>query len=151
MTEKTLGQLGFEAYNAARGGLTHDGKPIPPWDSLIGPTGESVRAAWEISAKTIEEHVNANRVVEVIASRIMGALMGMRAPVIAENAPALLAGFREMPPLALRPLMWFRLLGRLPNEDEVLEISARVREHVERIGEWYEIAEAVANLRREGA
>lgn len=45
--EKPIGQVAFEAYNAARGGLTHDGKPTPPWDAL----GDGVRAGWEAAAR----------------------------------------------------------------------------------------------------
>lgn len=48
--EKTLGQVAFEAYNDAKGGLTYDGKPIPSWDTLTDEVGLSVRAAWEAAA-----------------------------------------------------------------------------------------------------
>lgn len=60
MSEKTLGQIAYEAYNRAKGGLTYDGKPIPPWDDLVKPTGEppgtvppagsAVQSAWEVAA-----------------------------------------------------------------------------------------------------
>lgn len=43
---KTIGQVAFEAYNASKGGLTHDGKPIPPWSEV----GDAVRAGWEVAA-----------------------------------------------------------------------------------------------------
>jgi hypothetical protein len=41
--------MAFEAYNASRGGVTYDGKPIPPW----GEVGDEVRAAWEASASAV--------------------------------------------------------------------------------------------------
>jgi hypothetical protein len=59
---KTLGQVAFEAYNESRGGLTHDGKPTPPWESL----GDGVRSGWEAAAiavnermahETVDEHI----------------------------------------------------------------------------------------------
>lgn len=43
---RTLGQINFEAYDRARGGLTHDGKPTPKWDAL----GDGVRSGWEAGA-----------------------------------------------------------------------------------------------------
>jgi len=47
--EKTLGQVGFEAYNESKGGLTYDNKPIPPWAELPA----DVKAAWEAAAGAI--------------------------------------------------------------------------------------------------
>lgn len=41
-----LGSLNFNAYNERRGGVTHDGKFIPPWDAL--PSG--VREGWGAGA-----------------------------------------------------------------------------------------------------
>ena len=52
--EKSPGQIGFEAYNESKGGLTYDGKPIPPWASLEGATGEAVKQAWESAAIAVE-------------------------------------------------------------------------------------------------
>lgn len=49
----SLGKVGNDAYNAVRGGLTHDGKPIPAWNELP----EGIRAAWEASAQAVAEHV----------------------------------------------------------------------------------------------
>jgi hypothetical protein len=46
---KTPGQIAFEAYNEKKGGLTYDGKPIPPWSDV----GDAVRAAWEASALAV--------------------------------------------------------------------------------------------------
>lgn len=37
----------FDAYNQAAGGLTWDGKPIPPWDA----TGPKVQANWRAAAQ----------------------------------------------------------------------------------------------------
>lgn len=44
---KTPGQVAFEAYNEAKGGVTWDGKPIPPW----GEVGEEVQQAWKAAAE----------------------------------------------------------------------------------------------------
>jgi hypothetical protein len=48
---KTVGQVAFEAYQVSKGGLTYDGKPIPPWESLTGEAGEAVKLAWECAAE----------------------------------------------------------------------------------------------------
>jgi hypothetical protein len=37
----------FAAYNEQAGGLTWDGKPIPPWES----TGPKVQANWRAAAR----------------------------------------------------------------------------------------------------
>ena len=58
----TPGQIAFEAYNTSKGGLTWDGKPIPPW-----PTPDpKVAEAWEAAARGLmraysapEEHLEA--------------------------------------------------------------------------------------------
>ncbi len=39
----------FEAYNADRGGLTWDGKPIPGWSAV----GDGVRAGWTAAARAV--------------------------------------------------------------------------------------------------
>jgi NTP pyrophosphatase (non-canonical NTP hydrolase) len=43
---KSTGQIAFEAYNESKGGLTWDGKPIPPWEAI----GEAVQTAWQAAA-----------------------------------------------------------------------------------------------------
>lgn len=50
---KTPGQVAFDAYNESKGGLTHDGKQIPPWDSLTDEKGLAVRAGWEAAAVAV--------------------------------------------------------------------------------------------------
>lgn len=45
----TLGEIAFNAYNQIRGGVTHDGKPTPPWNDL----GKPIRAAWEAAALAV--------------------------------------------------------------------------------------------------
>ena len=50
--EKTPGQIAFEAYNESKGGLTYDGKPIPPWHELSGDRA-AVHRAWEAAAIAI--------------------------------------------------------------------------------------------------
>lgn len=49
---KTPGQIAFEAYNESKGGLTYDGKPIPPWDELSGDKA-AVHRAWEAAADAL--------------------------------------------------------------------------------------------------
>jgi hypothetical protein len=48
---KTLGQLAFEAYNAAGAnpGKTFDGRPVPTWIDL----NDDVRAKWEEAANAV--------------------------------------------------------------------------------------------------
>lgn len=46
---KSMGQIAFEAYNVAKGGVTYDGKPIPPWSEV----GDAVRGAWENAAAAV--------------------------------------------------------------------------------------------------
>jgi hypothetical protein len=53
MDEKTPGQVAFEAYNESKGGLTYDGKPIPPWSSLEGDTGDAVKRGWEAASTAV--------------------------------------------------------------------------------------------------
>lgn len=50
---KTLGQVAFEAYSAAKSGSTFDGRPIPPWADL----GEEVSSAWEAAAGAVAGRV----------------------------------------------------------------------------------------------
>lgn len=47
--EKTPGQFAFEAYNESKGGVTYDGKPIPPWSDV----GDAVRTGWEHAARSV--------------------------------------------------------------------------------------------------
>ena len=47
--KRPLGQIAFDAYNAERGGLTHDGKPTPPWEVL----GDGVRSGWTAGAHAV--------------------------------------------------------------------------------------------------
>lgn len=49
--DKSLGQIAFEAYADSKGGVTWDGKPIPPWEE----TGKDVQAAWEAAALAVVE------------------------------------------------------------------------------------------------
>lgn len=47
--KRPLGQIAFDAYNAERGGKTHDGKPTPPWEAL----GDGVRSGWTAGAHAV--------------------------------------------------------------------------------------------------
>jgi hypothetical protein len=49
---RTLGQIGFEAYNASTGGKTFDGRDIPPWESVAAEKPH-VAKAWEDAAQAI--------------------------------------------------------------------------------------------------
>lgn len=51
MGEKSYAQLNFEAYAAAVGGITYDGKPIPKWDDLT----QTVRDGWAAGAAAVIE------------------------------------------------------------------------------------------------
>jgi len=51
---KSPGQIAFEAYNESKGGLTYDGKPIPPWDTLHGDKA-AVQLAWEAAAQAVAD------------------------------------------------------------------------------------------------
>lgn len=44
--KRPLGQINFEGYDRARGGVTHDGKPTPRWPDL----GDGVRSGWTAGA-----------------------------------------------------------------------------------------------------
>jgi hypothetical protein len=47
LDEDVLARRMFAAYNEQAGGLTWDGKPIPPWES----TGPKVQANWRAAAR----------------------------------------------------------------------------------------------------
>lgn len=49
MTEKTMGQVAFEAYRDAVKGTAYDGTPIPEWDSLDGDRLKA-QGGWEAAA-----------------------------------------------------------------------------------------------------
>lgn len=58
---KTIGQIAFEAYNEAKGGVTYDGKPIPPWTDV----GDAVRTAWECAAGAAAGTVQAEMALSI--------------------------------------------------------------------------------------
>lgn len=51
-----LARAAFEAYGASTGGLTWDGKPIPPFD-VIRQNTPHVAAAWEAAASAVRRLV----------------------------------------------------------------------------------------------
>lgn len=55
MNTKTLGQVAFEAYSAAVGGKTYDGKPIPQWHEVRAEIQQGWEAAAKVAAYTIRE------------------------------------------------------------------------------------------------
>ena len=54
----SLGQVAFEAYCTAVGGLTFDGKPIPGWNELHGDRLK-VQGGWEAAAQAVRQHQHA--------------------------------------------------------------------------------------------
>lgn len=46
-----MGRRAFETYNAAVGGVTWDGKPIPGWDAVT----DKVRDGWRMAALAVEK------------------------------------------------------------------------------------------------
>lgn len=55
MSEAELARMMFDAYNAEAGGLTWDGKPIPPFDAV----GPKVQANWFAAARCAMNALNA--------------------------------------------------------------------------------------------
>lgn len=49
MTTQTPGQIAYQTYATATGGLTHDGRPMPTWDAL----GDRIRHAWAAAALAV--------------------------------------------------------------------------------------------------
>lgn len=45
----TPGETAFAAYREHTGGLTHDGRDIPSWESLP----DAIRLAWEAAADAV--------------------------------------------------------------------------------------------------
>jgi hypothetical protein len=45
----SLGQIAFEAYSKAVGGVTYDNKPIPHWND-VSPL---VKKGWEAAAQSV--------------------------------------------------------------------------------------------------
>jgi hypothetical protein len=54
MADKTLGQIGFEAYGDLANWTTYDGKPMPRWDDALRA---DIKEKWEFAAKAIETKV----------------------------------------------------------------------------------------------
>jgi hypothetical protein len=44
-----IGQRAYAAYGESTGGLTHDGRQMPPWEDL----GENVQTAWNVAAYAV--------------------------------------------------------------------------------------------------
>jgi hypothetical protein len=53
--EKTLGQIGYEAYAQSTGGKTFDGREMPTWQEIKDREGETpkVTTAWEAAAGAV--------------------------------------------------------------------------------------------------
>lgn len=43
---QTTGQVGYDAYRKATGGLTFDGRPMPTWNELPEP----IQHAWTVAS-----------------------------------------------------------------------------------------------------
>lgn len=66
---KSIGQVAFERYNEARGGLTYDGKPVPGWDVI--PQG--IRDGWEHAAHRLAELLISVSLLDAVAiARLFG-------------------------------------------------------------------------------
>ncbi len=52
MAQRTLGQVGFEAYGDAAGWTAYDGKPMPRWDDNLRP---DIKEKWEAAAKAVAD------------------------------------------------------------------------------------------------
>lgn len=65
MAEKTLGQVGYDAYGMDSGWLTFDGRAMPRWtqeevdaaSQTCTVLTDVIKARWEVAAKAIEERV----------------------------------------------------------------------------------------------
>lgn len=55
MNPEVFGRIAFNAYNQSKGGLTYDGKKIPPWKDLP----PDVQLAWTASAKAVMQAMEA--------------------------------------------------------------------------------------------
>lgn len=52
MSDKTLGQVGFDAYGDEAEWKAFDGRPMPRWDDNLRA---DIKAKWEIAASAIAE------------------------------------------------------------------------------------------------
>lgn len=53
-------QIGYEAYGAAAGWKTFDGRPMPTWEDLgMLPHGAETRRRWEVAAAAIAAEATA--------------------------------------------------------------------------------------------
>lgn len=80
------------------------------------------------------------RVIEVIAAWIMGGILGVMVVEVEDPeslVSAMQGAFDAMPRIWLPRRMWLRLLGRIPSDAEVDELSRDVRAHVRGITAWY--------------
>lgn len=52
--DRTIGQIGFDAYGETAGWKTFDGRPMPRWEDLASrPEGIETRRRWEVTAAAI--------------------------------------------------------------------------------------------------
>lgn len=54
LSDKTRGQIGYEAYAKSTGGKTFDGRDMPTWKE-IEEKSPKIAQAWEDAAKAILE------------------------------------------------------------------------------------------------
>ncbi len=57
--QKTLGQVGYDAYGEAAAWLTYDGRPMPSWD-VLGTTevGRETQRRWACAAGAISADIH---------------------------------------------------------------------------------------------
>lgn len=54
MSEKSLGQIGYEAYGETANWKTFDGRDMPRWEDLSEmETGRETQRRWEVAAEAI--------------------------------------------------------------------------------------------------
>lgn len=62
---RSLGQIGFEAYNESTGGKTFDGRPIPPW-SQVETASPHVVKAWSAAGEAIASEIRKRSISELL-------------------------------------------------------------------------------------
>jgi len=87
--QKTLGQIGYEAYAVATGGKTWDGRDMPTWAQVLA-SGTKVAAAWEFAAQGIarESTVRLRMALEKAEDKSIPVLMPVAEIAMPEGAQA---------------------------------------------------------------
>lgn len=107
-SDKTLGQLAFEAYRAEVNGQTFDDKQIPAWDELHGNRGR-VHRGWEAAAEAVRERTRTmdgiERALTDPSSRVRrGRPLKSHAQPLSDFLPAGVLAADESDPIRFEPL-----------------------------------------------